>query len=196
MTPNDLTPQDVLNITANPIYVGIPPFPTVIPVGMWTSAGVQTIRKLGAVPYITMVYEGLRSAMCMHFDSLLKERQIELQARAQAADFSITEHGMFDFPPFPKRRAEDLDVFLTGMPALLQRNNDSQCEVILNRLLGGWVEHMSFIYYEDVALNPKNFASIVRPPRRGMLIDSAIGSGVLGPLVEKKPPPSKFGEQP
>lgn len=58
-----VSPQDVLDILANPIWVGIPPYPMLIDERIWIKAAVKLIKKEGAANFLRRMIRILRGSM-------------------------------------------------------------------------------------------------------------------------------------
>ena len=54
--------KDVEEIVANPLYVGIGPFPKVIEEEIWISCAVQTIKDHGVKRFLSVMLQSLRKS--------------------------------------------------------------------------------------------------------------------------------------
>lgn len=57
------TPEAVLAMMANPVYVGIYPYPEVVPEDMWVKAAVKSIQEVGAEKFLRTMLQSLRDSM-------------------------------------------------------------------------------------------------------------------------------------
>ena len=57
------TPDDVLRMAANPIYTGIPPYPSIVDDDLWVKAAVKIIDEVGLERFLRVMLKTLRDSM-------------------------------------------------------------------------------------------------------------------------------------
>lgn len=57
------TEDNLLRMTANPIYAGVPPYPAIVDDKKWIGAAVNTIKEVGAEKFLKLLLEELRKSM-------------------------------------------------------------------------------------------------------------------------------------
>lgn len=57
------TSEDVANLIANPIYVGMGPYPKILDDDLWVESAVRAIGEEGAAAFLTRMLTVLRAAL-------------------------------------------------------------------------------------------------------------------------------------